>query len=177
MQVLSGRENRILRLLCDANVIIKAHSINSWHYLTSTHQVFTGSVVASKECVYYADEYQKRSIDLKGEVKKGRLTILATATQEVAGITKKVAKNRIIIHPGEAELIALMLNSQYGELVFCTADKAAVHAAYIFDLTSRLVSLERCIRKHLVSKLPYQCTEQALNHWKAEAIQRFGTKN
>jgi hypothetical protein len=174
MLVLSGRENRILQLLCDANVIIEAYSIKKWHYLMNTHRVATGSVVANKECVNYPDKYQRLFIDLKSEVRKGRVTLIAASTQEVTRLIQKVFEHKIVIHAGETELIAIMLNPKYNELVFCTADKAAVYAAHVFDLLPRVVSFERCLGKSYKVKLPYKCTERRMEILKAEAIQYLG---
>lgn len=162
-----------MKLLCDADVIIEAHKTKVWRYLVNTHEVFIGSVVANKECIYYIDTYQKRFIDLKQEAKTGKVSILTAFDQELSRVVKKVNKYKLVIHSGETESIALMLNPKYKELVFCTADRAAVKAAYLFDLSTRVVSLECCLGKTAKVKLPYKCTEKAMDRSKTEAIQYF----
>lgn len=163
-----------MKLLCDAVIVIEAFNAHKWRLLINTHKVFVGSIVAHKECLYYTDSNQKRTIDLESEAISDKVKILTSSAQEIFEIVKKVNDYRLIIDPGETESIALMLNPMYNDLVFCTADGAAVKAAHLFNLTSRVVSLEYCLGKSTKANLPYKCTERAMNHLKAEAIQYFG---
>ena len=68
-----------------------------------------------------------------------------------------------------------MLNPVDNDLIFCTADKAAVKAAYLCGLTNRVVSLEYCFGRSTKLNLPNKCTEKVMRHLKADAIQYFGT--
>ena len=163
-----------MQLLCDANVIIEAYSIKKWYYLINNHRIYTGSVVANKECVNYPAEYQKLFLDLTGDVRKGRVTIIAASTQDVARVVQKVFEHKIIIHVGEAELLAIMLDPECNELILCTTDGAAVRAAHVFDLLPRVVSLEHCLGKSSKVRLHYKCTEKRMQNLKAEAIQILG---
>jgi len=39
---------------------------------------------------------------------------------------------------------------------------------------SQVVSFEKCLEGVKSCKLPYKLTEKAMQHWKADAIQRIG---
>lgn len=52
--------------------------------------------------------------------------------------------------------------------------KKAIFPAYLNGVADRLVSFEKCLINAGIRKnLNYQYTEEALNRWRAEAIQRF----
>lgn len=162
-----------MKLLCDAVIVIEAYKLNIWRHLSTTHEIFIGSIV-DQECTHYPETYQKRFINMKQEAKKGKVKILTASAQEVSDIVEKMNKHKLDIDPGETESIALMLDPKFSELFFCTADRAAVKAAYLFDLATRVVSLEYCLGRMTKAKLPYKCTKKALNQFKANALQHFG---
>ena len=113
---------------------------------------------------------------MEKDIKRGSIKILTGSTQAVSDIIKKLDKYNLDIHTGEAESIALMLNSKFPELNFCTADKAAIKALYLFNLSHRVVSLEKCLEKSMKVRLPEKCTEDTLKRYKNEALQYFGIK-
>ncbi|MGB3340957.1 MAG: hypothetical protein WBB37_05700, partial [bacterium] len=92
---------------------------------------------------------------------------------KIEKIIKKACEKKLNIHAGEAESIAVLLEPKYTQLIFCTADKAAVAAAHLYDLMSRVVSFEKCLEGLKTCTLPYKLTEKAMQRWKAEAIQKI----
>ncbi|OGC42884.1 hypothetical protein A2Y85_02335 [candidate division WOR-3 bacterium RBG_13_43_14] len=88
-----------MKLLCDAVVVIDAHKINKWQYLTSAHHIFLGSIVAHKECIFYIDNYQKQTIDFALDEKNGKVRILTATAKEISKVAEKVSKYKLIIDP------------------------------------------------------------------------------
>jgi hypothetical protein len=165
-----------LRLICDANIIIAAHRHQIWHRLTAEHDIFIASSVKG-ESIYYDDRFGRHDIDLSHEISIGITKVIAVPLGDVRRIVNKI-RNRIEIHIGEAESIAILFRAQYQDHTFCTSDKRAVYATHLLDGNlARVVSLEKCLGSKDIRNLPYECTIAAMERWKSEAIQLFGTQH
>lgn len=162
-----------MRLLCDAVAIIEAFKNKIWEHLISHHEIYTGSIVAKTEAIYYEDEFEKHYIDLTPYMKENKIQIISASSRELEVILHKVYEYRLDIDAGETECLALMQKREYSGLYFCTGDAAAVKSAYVLGVSDRLVSLEKCIKKKV--KLPYKCTRRWLEKVMVDAIQQFGT--
>lgn len=106
---------------------------------------------------------------------KNKIIKISVPIKKSEAIIKKAKKEMVEeIHLGEIESIAALLLPEYKDYFFCTSDKPAVFTAYINGVADRLVSFEKCLINAGIRKnLNYQYTEEALNRWRAEAIQRF----
>jgi hypothetical protein len=163
-------------LLLDASIIIEAHKLKIWQSLVGHYEICIASSVASEASfVPNGRLMRKNYIDLRGEFKSRKLTKISLPYHRVEKIVKQTKRKMIEeIHFGEAESIAVLLLPGYEEYFFCTSDKPAVFAAYQNSVVERVVSLEMCLNNIGINKkLTYQYTEEALDKWKAEAIQRF----
>ncbi len=161
-------------LLCDAVIIIDAHNLGIWKILKSHYRIHFASIVL-KEAQYFKDDLQvKHYLDLKKDIASGKIIKISMPIEEIQTAIKKACENRLDIQAGEAESIAALLKPEYQKLYFCTADKAAIAAAHLYDVMSQVVSFEKCLEGVKSCKLPYKLTEKAMQHWKADAIQRIG---
>ncbi len=125
------------------------------------------------ESQYFKDDLSHiQYLDFRNDIANDRIIKVSVSIEEITPILQKTADNRIDIHTGEAESIAVMLKPGYQNLYFCTADKTAVVATHLFNLLDRVVSLEKCLAKK-VHTLPFKLTEKAMQKWKADAIQRL----
>lgn len=124
--------------------------------------------------MYYESLGKKHLIDLSAPIARRTVEVIPIEASEVETVIRTVMSKGVDIHVGEAESIAAMLRPEHRDLLFCTADRAAVNAAYLSGLAARLISLERCITGTRCESLPCKCTERTLEVWKASAIQRFG---
>ena len=161
-------------LLCDAVIIIDAHKLGLWNVLKSHYKIHIASTVL-RESQFSKDDLQvKHYLDFKKDIDHGLIIKISMSIKDIQAIIKKTQENRLDIHAGEAESIAALLKREYKHLDFCTADKAAIVVAHLFDVMPRVVSLEKCIKGLKSCKLPYKLTEKAMQGWKKEAIQRIG---
>jgi hypothetical protein len=124
-----------------------------------------------KEAQHFKDDLQ---INLKKDIASGKIIKISMPIEEIQTVIKKACENRLDIQAGEAESIAALLKPEYQQLYFCTADKAAIAAAHLYDVMTRITSFEKCLTRIKSCKLPYKLTEKAMQRWKAEAIQKIG---
>lgn len=157
-------------LLCDAVIIIDAHNLGIWNLLKSHYRIHFASTVL-KEAQHFKDDLQ---INLKKDIASGKIIKISMPIEEIQTVIKKACENRLDIQAGEAESIAALLKPEYQQLYFCTADKAAIAAAHLYDVMTRITSFEKCLTRIKSCKLPYKLTEKAMQRWKAEAIQKIG---
>ena len=162
--------NRILKLLFDAVIVINAFKLNIWNYLTGNHEISVANSVARKEVEFCSKDGVKEYINLMTEIRKGKLSEIAASPEMIIEVNENVVKKKIEIQLGETESIAILLTEGFGDLQFCTADKAAVCACHLFEKTAKLVSLEQCLPKVHRKKLSYELTTKALERWKGDAV-------
>ena len=161
-------------LLCDAVIIIDAHTLGLWNILKSHYRIHFASIVL-KEAQHFIDDLQvKYYLDLKKDIASAKIIKISMSIEEIQTVIKKACENRLDIQAGEAESIAALLKLEYQKLYFCTADKAAIAATHLYDVMSQVVSFEKCLKGVKSCKLPYKLTEKAMQRWKKEAIQRIG---
>lgn len=160
-------------LLCDAVIIIDVHRLELWKALKSNHKICIASAVL-KESRFFKDDLQTTHyLDFKAEIEEARIMKISMKIEDIQAILRRSSEHKIDIHTGEAESLAALLKPDYQDLYFCTADKAAVAAAHLYDVAARILSLEKCLDAPGSGNLPYKLTEKAMQTWKAWAIQRI----
>lgn len=162
----------ILRLLCDAVIIIEAFRLNAWEHLINDHEIAIGSIVAEVECLFYMNQLTKHDIDLKPFIEKEKVRVIAASGVDLERVAKALYQRKIDVQAGETESLALMQKPECSDYHFCTADGSAVKAAYVLGMSGRVVSLEDCLGKKV--KLPHKCTKKWMAGIKADAIRTFG---
>ncbi|MBA7510621.1 hypothetical protein ES705_02607 [subsurface metagenome] len=134
-------------LLCDAVIIIDAHKLGLWRILKAHYRIHFVSTVLKKEAQYFKDDLQlKYYLDFRKDIASGRIIKISMPIEEIQTVIKKACENRLDIQAGEAESIAALLKPEYQKLYFCTADKAAIAAAHLYNVMSRVVSFEKCLK-------------------------------
>lgn len=153
-------------LLLDANVIIYLYTIGLWKAFTERFDLSVSSEVA-REVTHYPDRFGNKSpINLKSE----KVTILEMDAQKAYNAiysTIDKSSGGPDIQMGEIESIALLLKNEHSDLVFCTADGAAVIAACLLGLKERIISLEETMLKGGMKRnIKRQFTRQRMKEWK-----------
>ena len=153
-------------LLLDANVIIYLFEIGLWKAFTKRFDLFVSSEVA-REVTHYPDRFGNNPpVNLKSE-KVAILEIDAQKAYNAIYSTIEISSGGPDIQMGEIESIALLLKNEHSNLLFCTADVAAVIAACLLGVKERIISLEEAmIKGGMKKKIKKHFTKDAMKKWK-----------
>jgi hypothetical protein len=158
-------------LLCDAVIVIEAHKHKLWNSLKAHFKIHIASTVL-KELQFFRDDlHQRHYLNLRSDIDGGRINVISITPVDIRAILKTAHDHKRDIQVGEAESLAALLQPKYKTLLFCTADKAAIVVAHLYDVMSRVVPLEECISGKKACRLPYKLSKKAMTYWKAQAIQ------
>jgi len=173
-----GRTIRARLVLLDADVIIELFRQGIWDALVSKVQVFVTPTVV-KEVRFYPDPAsgQRRRVDLQSYVDDSRIHLL-DAEAESLDATRDACGKCLAIHPGELYSLAA-LKAADNACKFCTADKAAIQALVLLDMTDRAVSMERMLGDAGVGRkqpLARQFDDEYLQKWlRSGAVLKAGS--
>jgi len=136
-------------LLLDANVIISLHELGLWGKVTKNNPICVPSEVI-REVNYYDDESGRHYLNLREQVGITIKEMSATA-EEIAILKNKLnPAERENIDLGESEALAILEKNT--DMIFYTADEAAVKALVFLNIIDRTASLEMLLKK---SNLPF----------------------
>lgn len=163
----SGRTSRPSCVLLDANVVIRAHELGVWEWLTRVFHVEVPSIVVRSEALHYHPLRQPRKkvpIDLPAQVQSGTVKELVGTAEDIARVLSAFDPSFVGgIHAGETEGLALILTGAAGDAQFCSGDALAIQALAMLGLAKRAVSFETLLGgKKTVVPLEPQCTEDYL---------------
>ena len=167
-------------LLCDAVIVIEAHTSGVWEPLTQRCRIAVPGVVV-EESRYFRDAAsgQRKKILLKKAVAEGTVERFDASAEEVDDT--KLALDRVTVdglHAGELEALALLHLRDLTHW-FCTAEEVATRALCHLGLHDRGVSLEQVLQEcGLMKPLLPHFTERVFQQWRTrgvtEWIQRQG---
>ena len=144
------RTTRPRCLLVDANIVIETHKLKVWEPLCHSYEVAAPSIVIRDEARIYFKErhYQGFPILLQQQVKEGSIKEWEISKEEK---TKLLANFDAItrltkLDPGEIEALACLNTRREQDVAFSTADKAAIQALAMLDMTNLGLSLEAALK-------------------------------
>lgn len=142
----SGRTTQPSIVLLDSNVIISAHELGIWEWLTQRYRILVPSVVVKTEVLFYATGRRERGrvpIHLSEQAEAGRIEELTATATELARVYAGFDPSFVGgLHAGEAEGLALFLAGRVGEAAFCSGDALAIQALAMLGFAQQGVSLE-----------------------------------
>lgn len=141
-------------VLLDADVIIKAHEVDSWQHLMQRYDLAVPSTVVKNEVRYFRSKHNRTyKIDITAFVNQGAIRELTATVDEIATL-ESVFANWFLdkLDPGEIEALALMKAGKLEEAYFCTGDGAAIEAVAMIDMAHRAVSMETLLKKIGITK-------------------------
>lgn len=152
-----------VRLLLDADVVIEAHRLGVWDKLIARARVACPATVVTDEALFYRqDEFSVTPrIHLPKLVEEGKLAMLEASADDLAQVVSILTQNVLGgLHPGETEALALLGSGKAQGWLFCTGDRAAIHALALLGLSEKGISFERALSAvGLTKRLPRQFTD------------------
>lgn len=132
-------------LLLDADIVIGAHCCGVWENLLDAADIAVAETVAKTEAQFYSKEKAGIPVEihLPRLIEEGRVTELSASFEDIASISSIFEGNdRIELHPGEMESLALLYSNKAHGRLFCTADAVAIQALAMLGLSEQGIALE-----------------------------------
>ncbi len=174
-----------LRLLLDADAVIEAHRLGIWAALCDRAQIACPATVVHREALFYSESNcaVPPSIHLPSLAARGAIDMLEATVDDDAMVRSELADDVLEgLDPGETEALALLFVQKAGDCLFCTGDRAAIHALALLGLSEQGASLERTLEAVGATKpLARQFTEvyfqEALREGQEHRLRGLGLRN
>ena len=151
-------------LLLDADIVIGAHQYGVWESLLDAADIAVAETVARTEAQFYSKEAAgiPVEINLPRLIEEGRVTELSASLEDIASISSIFdGNNRVELHPGEMESLALLYSNNADGRLFCTADAVAIQAAAMLGMSEQAIALEKVLTNTgLQHSLSHQYTDE-----------------
>ena len=171
-------------MLLDADVVIRLFELGIWDKLVAGTRITLTEEVFDQAQHYDEPETMARKyINLQPYLDESKIDVLGCEAVEVAQVRARCCKFAEL-HPGGLESLAI-LNRAGTDALFCTADRGAIRAAVMLDLTENMVSLEELLRRvnlqrSFADRADWQFSEQgfqrAVKLASLDKVQGFGTE-
>lgn len=144
-------------ILLDSNVVITAHELGFWEILCANYQIFLPATVLENELFYFQSSKGKKGLKASEWIKQGKVTRIEAELADYANLSSRLKKDFLIsLDAGEREALAILFSKTYTNLLFATADRAAVRALAILNLGLSGISTEELIGDMKKINLPVQ---------------------
>jgi len=140
-----------LDVLVDTVVVINAHENGYWEHLCNKHCIYLPNSVIEDEAFYFTSNKGKTALTPSKWLQQKKAFCIEAQPSDIVKLTEKLSNDFLhTLDSGELEALAILLSENYPELLFTTADKAAVKALGVLNLSYKGISVE-CLLKHLPS--------------------------
>ena len=130
-------------VLLDACIIIEAHLLGVWESLVDQVEILVSSIVAHDEALFYVKGELIAALDLKTFITKGKIQEVAATVREMASLMDIFDRSFTdVLHDGEIEALALILQQKVGEARYCSCDGAALKALAMIGQAEKGISME-----------------------------------
>jgi len=158
-------------LLTDTCSVIEAYRVGAWGALTRGWQVHVPGSVIVHEARYFSSAHGRSTISLSQQADAGAIRRVDATDWEMYELRERLPGHLWDrLGEGERECLAILLSGPVPGLLLCTADRLAVHAACLLDLSHQVVSLEAALQACGASK---QVRKQYREGW-LKAVLREG---
>lgn len=116
-----------------------------WESLLDVADIAVAETVAKTEAQFYSKEVAgiPVEINLPRLIEEGRVTELSASLEDIVSISSIFEGNdRVELHPGEMESLALIHSNNADGRLFCTADAVAIQALAMLGLSEQGTALE-----------------------------------
>ncbi|MCK4632036.1 MAG: hypothetical protein KAT79_02130 [candidate division Zixibacteria bacterium] len=150
-------------IILDADVIISLNELGLWHKFLNRYGVIITKTVFDEAQFWKDRDEQTTYIDLPGQEKEGRITVIDPSVADLVKFRSEVVKwdSLLMDELGAGELhtlAAAFCNDQLTEV--CLIDHAPIRCAGLIGLRERIVSVETALVKSgLKVSLPRKLSE------------------
>lgn len=133
-------------LLLDADVIINLHTLGYWDGVVKQYEVYVGSIIA-RETKFYPDSNGNQiPIDMAAYIAEGSVKEIEAELDELRDVKTRLPQEKIDIHDGELEAIAVIMTKSIPELRLCLADHTAIKAVAYLEIDGRCICGEQALK-------------------------------
>lgn len=153
-------------MLLDAVIVINAHEKGYWESLYNAHQICLPGTIIENELHYFTSDRGKEHLSVVNLLKENKILRIDAEISHIQKLTQKISDDFMKgLDPGELEALAILLSKEHQNLLFSTADKAAIKTLGLLGLSTRGISVEELLNtlhgiQNTKKKLESQYTKQ-----------------
>src|SRR5271168_2903913 len=115
--------------LIDTVVIIDAHEYGYWESLCNVCSIVLPATIIENEAFYFQSDRGKIGMNPTDWIKKGKIMPIEASLEDFQALEKKLSSDFMAsLDPGELEALAILLSKCHKDVLFATADRAAIKA-------------------------------------------------
>jgi hypothetical protein len=141
---------KLTSVLLDAVIVIEAHALGIWSNLVGKVEILIPSTVVRDEAFYFNSKKKEKrlAIQISKSIKDGEIKEVSATAEDLRSLGG-IFDNATLqgLDPGELEALALLKSCKIGDILFCTADGAAIRALALMGNSELGISLERLLQK------------------------------
>lgn len=159
-------------ILPDTVVVIDAHENDYWEPICREYSLVLPSTIIENEAFYYQSERGKKGLNPTSWIKNNQITRVDAELSDFALLAKKLSPDFMSsLDAGELEALAILMSKKNKDVLFTTADRAAIRALGILGLGNRGLSVEELVKNiRLKRKLPAHLTKKWFEQVVAEGF-------
>jgi len=163
------------QILTDTVVIIDAHSNEYWEYLCNAYLIAIPAYIFENEAFYFQSERGKVGMNPTEWIKQEKVIRIEADLEDFEVLRKKLTSDSMAsIDEGEHEALAILLSKKHKDVLFTTADRAAIKVLGVLGLGLRGISVEELLIKNGRGKgspkLPLHFTKKWFQQVLAEGL-------
>lgn len=134
------------RILIDTVVIIDAHENGYWEQICNAYQIAVPAFVIENEAFYFDSDNGKIGMNPTEWLRQGKITRMEAELKDFETLQKKISIDFMTsIDEGEREALAILISTSH-DILFTTADRAAIKALGVLGLGFRGISVEEILK-------------------------------
>lgn len=165
---------KLKQILPDTVVIIAAHENGYWESLCNAYHIVVPATILENEAFYFESDRGKVGMRPSEWIKNGKITRIEAELEDFETLQRRLNPDLLAsLDDGELEAIAILLSNRYKNLLFTTADKAAIKALGVLGLSSQGISIEELLKNLGINqkgKLPLHFTKKWFQQILAEGF-------
>ncbi len=160
----------------DTVVIIDAHEYGYWEPLCNAYRIAVPASILEDEAFYFQSDRGKIGMNPTEWLKQEKVIRVEAEFEDFEALQKRLSSDFMAsLDAGELEALAILLSKRHKDILFTTADRAAIKALGVLGLGSRGISVEELLKnsgtkRKEKSKLPQHFTKKWFQQVLAEGL-------
>lgn len=155
---------KLKQIVVDTVVIIDAHEYSYWKSLCKAYHIAVPAIVLEKEAFYFQSDRGKIGMNPTEWLMQNQVTRIEAELEDFETLRKKLSSDFMAsLDAGELEALAILMSKSHKDILFTTADKAAIKALGVLGIGSRGISVEELLKNSGINpkeRLPLKFTKK-----------------
>lgn len=157
------------QILPDTVVIVNAHEHGYWQSWCNAYHIVLPASILENEAFYFQSDRGKVGMNPTEWIMQGKVLRIEAELEDFDVLRKKLTSDFLAsLDAGELEALAILMSKKHKDILFTTADRAAIKALGVLGLSSRGISVEELLvnsgaRKKGNPKLPLRFTKNGFS--------------